>query len=56
MKRANTKTKPPRVGVVKGGDSDWKVMQHAVAVVKNFGVPHEARVVSVQRTPDRACK
>jgi len=42
----------PLVGVVMGSDSDWKVMCHAVAVLKDFGVPHEARVVSAHRTPD----
>lgn len=35
-----------------GSDSDWNVMQHAIAVLKDFGVPHEARVVSAHRTPD----
>ena len=42
----------PRVGVVMGSDSDWKVMQRAVEVLKDFGVPHEAKVVSAHRTPD----
>jgi len=42
----------PKVGVVMGSDSDWKVMQRAVEVLKDFGVPHEARVVSAHRTPD----
>jgi 5-(carboxyamino)imidazole ribonucleotide mutase len=42
----------PRVGVVMGSDSDWKVMQHAVEILRQFGVPHEARVVSAHRTPD----
>lgn len=41
-----------RVGVVMGSDSDWEVMQHAVAVLADFGVAHEARVVSAHRTPD----
>ncbi|MHB8387210.1 MAG: 5-(carboxyamino)imidazole ribonucleotide mutase [Metallibacterium sp.] len=40
------------IGVVMGSSSDWKVMQHTVAVLKDFGVPHEARVVSAHRTPD----
>jgi len=40
------------VGVVMGSNSDWKVMQHAVDVLKAFKVPHEARVVSAHRTPD----
>lgn len=42
----------PLVGVVMGSDSDWTVMQHAVARLTAFGVPHEARVVSAHRTPD----
>jgi len=42
----------PRVGVVMGSDSDWDVMQHAVAVLAEFAVPFEARVVSAHRTPD----
>jgi 5-(carboxyamino)imidazole ribonucleotide mutase len=40
------------VGVVMGSDSDWPVMQHAVARLEAFGVPYEARVVSAHRTPD----
>ncbi|MBC7779775.1 MAG: 5-(carboxyamino)imidazole ribonucleotide mutase, partial [Proteobacteria bacterium] len=40
------------VGVVMGSDSDWEVMQHAVAVLADFGVRHEAKVVSAHRTPD----
>ncbi len=42
----------PRVGVVMGSNSDWEVMQQAVEVLKQFGVAHEARVVSAHRTPD----
>ena len=44
--------KKPLVGVVMGSNSDWKVMQHAVDVLTEFGVPHEAKVVSAHRTPD----
>ncbi|MCZ7562652.1 MAG: 5-(carboxyamino)imidazole ribonucleotide mutase [Burkholderiales bacterium] len=40
------------VGVVMGSESDWAVMQHAAAVLRDFGVPYEARVVSAHRTPD----
>ena len=40
------------VGVVMGSQSDWDVMQHAVKVLKDFGIPHEAKVVSAHRTPD----
>ena len=43
---------PPIVGVVMGSVSDWDVMQHAVAILRQFDVPHEARVVSAHRMPD----
>lgn len=40
------------VGVVMGSSSDWEVMQHAVAVLREFDIAHEARVVSAHRMPD----
>lgn len=43
----------PVVGVVMGSSSDWDVMQHAVAVLKEFGIAHEAQVISAHRMPDR---
>ena len=42
----------PLVGVVMGSDSDWPTMQAAAVILKEFGVPFEARVVSAHRTPD----
>ncbi len=42
-----------RVGVVMGSSSDWEVMRHAVAVLEQFGVAYEARVVSAHRMPDQ---
>src|SRR6478672_12578287 len=42
----------PLVGVVMGSSSDWDVMQHAVAMLKEFGIAHEAQVVSAHRMPD----
>ena len=42
----------PRVGLVMGSNSDWAVMQNAVAMLEKFGVPFEAKVVSAHRTPD----
>jgi 5-(carboxyamino)imidazole ribonucleotide mutase len=42
----------PVVGIVMGSDSDWEVMQHAARRLSDFGVAHEARVVSAHRTPD----
>jgi 5-(carboxyamino)imidazole ribonucleotide mutase len=43
----------PLVGVVMGSSSDWDVMQHAVAMLKDFGIPHEAQVISAHRMPDQ---
>ena len=40
------------VGVIMGSKSDWPTMQHAVAMLEEFGVPHEVRVISAHRTPD----
>ena len=40
------------VSVIMGSSSDWDVMQHAVKVLKDFGVNYEALVVSAQRTPN----
>ncbi len=42
----------PVVGIVMGSNSDWPTMQAAAKVLKEFGVPFEARVVSAHRTPD----
>lgn len=42
----------PLVGVVMGSKSDWETMRHAADVLKDFGVPHESRIVSAHRTPD----
>ncbi len=42
----------PLVGVVMGSKSDYSVMGAAVRLLREFGVPHEARVVSAHRTPD----
>lgn len=42
----------PVIGVVMGSNSDWAVMQHAVAQLEAFAIPHEYKVVSAHRTPD----
>ena len=41
----------PLVGVIMGSDSDWSVLSETAAVLGDFGVPHEVRVVSAHRTP-----
>ena len=35
-----------------GSSSDWDTMQHAVQILQQFGIAHEARVVSAHRMPD----
>jgi 5-(carboxyamino)imidazole ribonucleotide mutase len=47
-----SKETKPLVGVVMGSSSDWDVMQHAVAMLKDFGIAHEAQVISAHRMPD----
>jgi 5-(carboxyamino)imidazole ribonucleotide mutase len=42
----------PLVGVVMGSRSDYEILEPAIDILKEFGVPHEARVVSAHRTPD----
>jgi 5-(carboxyamino)imidazole ribonucleotide mutase len=41
-----------QIGVVMGSSSDWETMQHAVQILQDFGVAHEAKVVSAHRMPD----
>jgi 5-(carboxyamino)imidazole ribonucleotide mutase len=43
---------PIQVGVLMGSSSDWDTMQHAVQILKDFGIAFEARVVSAHRMPD----
>lgn len=41
-----------QIGVVMGSSSDWDTMQHAVAILQQFGIAFEAQVVSAHRMPD----
>ncbi len=41
-----------KIGVVMGSNSDWDTMQHAAAILTDFGIPHECQVVSAHRMPD----
>ena len=40
------------VGVLMGSSSDWETMRNATEILADFGVGHEARVVSAHRMPD----
>jgi 5-(carboxyamino)imidazole ribonucleotide mutase len=43
----------PLVGIIMGSTSDWETMSRAADLLNTLGVPHETRVVSAHRTPDR---
>ena len=42
----------PMVGVVMGSKSDYEVLQPCLDLLREFAIPHEARIVSAHRTPD----
>jgi 5-(carboxyamino)imidazole ribonucleotide mutase len=41
----------PVVGILMGSDSDWPTMKGAAEACAEFGIPHEAQVISAHRTP-----
>ena len=43
----------PLVGIIMGSTSDWETMRHASETLDALEVPHETRVVSAHRTPQR---
>jgi 5-(carboxyamino)imidazole ribonucleotide mutase len=43
----------PLIGIIMGSQSDWPTMTHAADILTRLGVPHEVRIVSAHRTPDR---
>jgi 5-(carboxyamino)imidazole ribonucleotide mutase len=43
----------PLVGIIMGSQSDWATMIHASEVLEALDVPHETKIVSAHRTPDR---
>jgi len=45
---------PPKVGIVMGSDSDYKVMEKTVAALKKFDIPFEMTVASAHRSPEKA--
>ncbi|WP_114967231.1 5-(carboxyamino)imidazole ribonucleotide mutase [Alkalilacustris brevis] len=42
-----------RVGLIMGSQSDWPTMREAAEILEALDVPHERRIVSAHRTPDR---
>lgn len=46
-------TETPLIGIIMGSRSDWETMSHGAEILSELGIPHECRVVSAHRTPDR---
>jgi 5-(carboxyamino)imidazole ribonucleotide mutase len=45
-------TSTPKVGLIMGSISDWKILKGASKILERFGVCYEKRIVSAHRTPD----
>ncbi|MDI2090119.1 5-(carboxyamino)imidazole ribonucleotide mutase [Commensalibacter oyaizuii] len=43
----------PLVGVIMGSQSDWDIMRNTTLLLQELKIPHESRIVSAHRTPDR---
>jgi len=56
MKEQDGKSTFPMVGIVMGSDSDWPIMEKAVAVLKQLDIPFEAKVSSAHRSPERTAE
>jgi 5-(carboxyamino)imidazole ribonucleotide mutase len=41
------------IGIIMGSQSDWDTMRYAAETLDALGVPHETKIVSAHRTPDR---
>jgi len=48
-----TATPQPSVGLIMGSRSDWPTLGRAADILTELAIPHEAKVVSAHRTPDR---
>lgn len=46
-------TAKPLVGIIMGSQSDWPTLTHTAEILRDFGVPYEAEVVSAHRTPQK---
>ncbi len=43
----------PLIGIIMGSQSDWDTMKEAHDILHGFGIPHEVKIVSAHRTPER---
>ncbi len=44
---------PRKVAICMGSQSDWKIMQEAAVILEKFEAPHEVKIISAHRTPNR---
>ena len=43
----------PIVSIIMGSQSDWDSVKPASKILEEFSIPHECKIVSAHRTPDR---
>lgn len=43
----------PSVGIIMGSQSDWDTMKQAHDILRKLNIPHETKIVSAHRTPER---
>ncbi len=41
------------IAIIMGSQSDWQTMRHAARLLTELAIPHEARIISAHRTPER---
>ena len=45
--------KIPIVSIIMGSQSDWESVKPASKILEEFSIPHECKIISAHRTPDR---
>ena len=45
--------KNPIVSIIMGSQSDWESVKPASKILDEFSIPHECKIISAHRTPDR---
>ena len=43
----------PEISIIMGSQSDWSVMIEASSLLEELEIPHETKIISAHRTPDR---
>ena len=45
-----------KVGIIMGSQSDWFIMKESAIILEELRIPHEKKIISAHRTPDRLWK